>query len=737
MLTATKAYKQQMRKPFRNPTYAEVSIGAINQLAQQNASIPSETLYLSNNQMLFDNYIPEIEYETMERDFFQATGGMAFPERPEAVTYLFNQGAISAGILGAIEFAFDTTYDIKGLTIDFGRNYPVDFSVSNGTVSYVYTENAKSEWTTSDIFDGSSRLLITPTRMRSGEERLRIRKIYFGIGLMFYGKKLQSVKKKENVSLITEELPSMDLSVQIDNRDAAWDVNNPVSSINYLESGQKVVVRYGYQMDNGSVDWKLGGTCQLRSWKANGEQMSFDAEDRLADLAETYYGGRYYPDGVTLYALAVDVLADAKVDTREYVLDEYLKQVTVYNPLPAVSHAKCLQIIANAGRCKLYVTRDGKIAIEAAFYLELSPDRMEISSDDAAGFSDLRAVLNGETVYEYGMMTRDYFKTDGSMYFLPRTGAPYSAGFVSQEISGANEHFSHNPKIRIKLEAAGKFFSCGMNFYGNPPRQATLRSYHQGVVKEAHTVSDLQVETRIEHEFPLMDELEIEFLSAPGNNRVCLEFFSFGEQTDYIFDRLSTNGSVTGEKTEKVKDVQIIKTAYAQGVELQNIASVTADFTGLDRYTFYFSQASHGVKATLDGTTNLVVMDSGAYYATIDVSAYSGSHKVELSGYSYVQDQTVHTKVINTTGETKKWENPLVSEDAHAVLLGDWIGRYYGNNIRYAIPCRGEPRINAGDLAYLDNDLISGLMVQIEEYVLNFGNGLSGSVKARLAKGDG
>ncbi len=347
------------------------------------------------------------------------------------------------------------------------------------------------------------------------------------------------------------------------------------------------------------------------------------------------------------------------------------------------------------------------------------------------------AVLNGEAVSEYGMMTRNYFKADGSMFFLPRTGDTYPAGFISKEISGDNGRFSHNPKIKIKLEAAGKFFSCNMKFYGNPPQQATLRSYYQGVVKEAHTVSDLQAETMIEHGFPLMDELELEFLSVPANNRICLESFSFGEQTDYVFDRLSTNGNVTGEKTEKVKDVQIIKTAYTQGIELQNIASVTADFTGINRYTFYFSQASHGVKAMLDGNTNLAVMDSGAYYAAIDVSAYNGSHKIELSGYSYVQNQTVYTKAVNTTGETKKWVNPLVSEDAHAALLGDWIGRYYGNNIRYTIPCRGEPRIDAGDLAYLDNNLVSGLMVQIEEYTLNFGSGLSGSVKARLAKGDG
>lgn len=52
--------------------------------------------------------------------------------------------------------------------------------------------------------------------------------------------------------------------------------------------------------------------------------------------------------------MALEVLESAGItDEREYYIDPYLKKIIVYNPLPVVSHAEALQIIANAGRCAL------------------------------------------------------------------------------------------------------------------------------------------------------------------------------------------------------------------------------------------------------------------------------------------------------------------------------------------------------------------------------------------------
>lgn len=73
-----------------------------------------------------------------------------------------------------------------------------------------------------------------------------------------------------------------------------------------------------------------------------------------------YHKGTYHPNGISLYALAEDVLTDAEVDPREYFIDPYLKKVTVQNPIPIVKHYRSAADIANAGRCIMTQEREGK-----------------------------------------------------------------------------------------------------------------------------------------------------------------------------------------------------------------------------------------------------------------------------------------------------------------------------------------------------------------------------------------
>ena len=47
-------------------------------------------------------------------------------ERQDAV---LNQGIITDDLLGEVEIRFPVQHDIKGLTVEFGKAYPVDFSI--------------------------------------------------------------------------------------------------------------------------------------------------------------------------------------------------------------------------------------------------------------------------------------------------------------------------------------------------------------------------------------------------------------------------------------------------------------------------------------------------------------------------------------------------------------------------------------------------------------------------------
>lgn len=741
MLSASSTYKQSVSAHYRGQRHLIVTIGIINQAAQKDAVFVeehgAEYSYLSNLIRLLDNYDVEFNYISLEQDWYKLDGTMLFPPRPEAADYLFNNGAISKGILGAICIRFGAAYDIRGLTIDWGPNYPVDFTITNGDKTVTYTGNVNSYWTSEEIFDGTEYLLITPQTMVNGQGRLRIQKISMGVGISFENEKITKSSKTEFASPVMEELPTVDFTMTVENRDRYFDVENKGSAIQYLEVGQEVTARYGYEMPDGSIYWMDGCVCNLADWEADDEVMSFSAKDKIDDLSETYYRGQYRPEGISLYDLAEDVFTDAGLDSQYYELDEYLKTVKVYNPLPCVTHKECLQIIANAGRCRLYQDRKGIICIQAAFTTVISPERMVVTSENAAAWSNLPSVVNSAAKYEYVTLSQDHYRADGTMYFLPRSGSFLPAGFVSAAVSDGEGDFTANPRFAIKLEAAMKYYSLQLNFSSNPASGVTIHTYYEGDLQESYAVPAAQtgeMQNLIEHEFPLFDQIEFEFTRGKPNSRIFVDSVVFGDVTDYYLDYRNMKKSPKGIQKEKVARVDVVQSIYGLTDEVKNIFQEQVDVTGCDAYTFYFSEASYGVTASAGGTA-LTITDSSAWYVTVDVSGLTGTQEITVDGKAYAVTNKVFSRTINTTGTIEQWENPLISGDDLAALQAEWLGNYYANNIEYEISYRGEPRLDIGDIVFLESKSVENLQIQLYEHKLDFGTGLSGSIKARRAVG--
>ena len=740
MISMSEAYKRSMAEKLRNRSFMLVTIGVINQAAQSGASVANiqgtEYSYLSNFEKLFDNYDVSVEYTTLEENFFKTDGSMLFPPRKDSGDLIYNVGTVTEEIKGTVAIVFDNIYDIRGLTIDFGEKYPVDFSVSNGSKTVNYTDNTKSYWTTEDIFTETQYLIITPTKMKNGNNRLRIRKILMGVGILFENAKILNATKTEFVSPISEELPTLDFSLKIENRNRAFDVENKTSAINYLEIGQEVNVRYGYDvLGDGNITWMDGCTCNLSDWEADDSTMSFTAKDKLDSLQDTYYGGLYRPDGISLYDLAVDVLTDAGLDEREYELDEYLQGITVINPLPCTSHKECLQLIANAGRCKLYTDRDGRIGIKAAFLTVISPDRMLVQSDSATVWSNLPSVINGAIQYEYATLSQNYFKTDGTMLFLPRTGPYYTAGFVSEETADENGGFTTNPKFKIILEAATTYYGLQINFTSNPPQGITIYTYYEDELKESYVVpGTFGLENTIDHEFPQFDTIEFEFTKGAPNSRVFVKSVAFGDVTDYRMDYDVMTKTPKGKQIEIVQRVDVLQNIYSTGADESTIFQETVDVTGINNYTFYFSSASYDLSVTAGGNA-VTIVDSSSYFVTVDVSAFTGELEFIVNGREYTVTNKIRSKTINPTGKIESWDNPLISSAELADLQAEWLGNYFANNIEYDITYRGEPRLDSGDLVFLENQYVDNLQIQLYENSVSFNGALSGTVKARRAVG--
>lgn len=737
MQAVSQLYKDTMKEKWRGrQSYIRVTIGLINQEAQASAYVPDAEnyTYYSNLKWPLDNYQVKELYAACDQDYTAADGSMYFLPRDKADVVL-NQGIVSEGQLGPILVKFPLPFDIKGLTIEFGRAYPVDFTIESDNKTVKVTGNTSGRYITENIFSAATYLRFVPSQMSNGQGRFRIHQLTMGIGIYFDNRKILSASKKEHISPIMEELPTIDFDMTIANKDRGFDVENEESTVNFLEIGQDVEVIYGQEMEDGSVEWMPGARLALKEWSADDEEMSFSATDRFDGMDGTYYRGKYRQDEISLYDLAVDVFEDAGVDPREYWLDTYLRDVRVKNPIPVVTHKEALQIIANAGRCILYQDRTGSIFMKSSFV----PD-MEAGSDNQAYFSHADRVLDHTQKEYYAMAGQDGTSAGAVQYFLPQkasVGAEYlNTGYVSEAVADEDGSFTANPTLSIALEAAFKCFGLTLEFGGNSPKTMAFHSYKDGILREDYLVNGLTAVSVISHEFPEFDLLVLEFTKGAPNSRVVLDNITFGESTDYILEYgHELTKTPKGIQLQKVKELQVLRTRYNLSGEVKELAKETLSITGADnRYTFYFSNPSYDLSCTLtepQAGQAVEIVESSDYYVMVAITGVSGTCEVAVTGREYVLTQAKVSRQLNPTGTLKTWENPLVSSAAHAQDLAGWIGDYMAADREYELSYRGEPRIDANDIAFLENKYVDDLLIRVYDHTLSFNGALSGSIRAR------
>ena len=737
MQAASNEYKDMMRRKWRNPlSYLRVTIGLINQQAQASAYIPERDVYTYYSDLVkpMDNYKVQELYATCDQDYTTVDGSMYFLPK-DAADVVLNQGIVTDGLKGEIEIRFPVQYDIKGLTVEFGKAYPVEFTIISDNRTLNVTNNADGHYVTEEIFEGATFLRFVPAAMVNGQSRFRINQITMGIGVYFDSKKILSATKKEHISPISEELPTIDFDVTVDNKDRAYDVENEESTVNFLEIGQQVEVLYGQAMDDGTIEWIPGTSLALKSWSADDTEMDFQASDCFDGMDGTYYRGQYHPNGMSLYDIAVDVLSDAQVDYRNYWIDPYLKDVLVVNPMPVVTHKEALQLIANAGRCILYQNRAGRIILKSSFV----PD-MVATSDNETYFSHAAAILDHAKKETYALSGQDYTGVSSTQYFLPRQtdGITYlNTGYVSEAVAGDNGLFADNPTVGITMEAAYKCFGLTLEFGQNCPDTVMFHAYYNGALQEDYMVSGLTQTYVVGHEFPEFDFLELEFVRGCPNNRVVLDNITFGDSTDYILEYgVELTKTPKGTQLARVRELQVVRTMYNLSTDdTKELVRETIAVTEQDnQYTFYLSNASYDLSVILiepsEGQT-ATITGSSAYYATVELTGIAGVTEVVVMGKEYLITQTKVSRQLNPTGSLETWENPLVSDGAHAANLADWIGDYLKSDREYDLQYRGEPRMDADDIAFLENKYVPDLLIRVTDHTLKFNGGLSGTIKAR------
>ena len=710
MLQVTSAYKEEMKKPLRGHTLMRVNIGVINQEAQGSAKVSSETAYFSNLEKPLNNYVVDALYATTEQNYSSVDGRMYFLPR-EKTDCVLNQGIVSKEIKGIIDFIFPVPVDLRGVTIDFGKTYPEAFTIVTDQSFKDVTGNTNSKYVCDEVFKGTTTLSIIPNKMVNGHGRLHIHEIIMGIGIYFNERNILSASKKEHISPIMEALPTIDFRLSVNNKDRAYDIENEKSTVNFLELGQKVQAFLGQEVAD-RIEWLQVGTLKLKEWSADDDKMSFTALDFLSGLTGKYRKGKYYSQGISIYDLCLDVLTDAGVDSREFYIDEYLKAVKIKNPIPVVSHREALQLLSNAGRCLLYQDEKGKIVIRSSFV-----PRMTSTVAREPYFSNGTRILENLPIKEYSLTNGNYSRVDGTTLFLPRSGKA-DVGYIDD-----------NMFLSITSEAAFACFGMQLQFGRTYPSKIVIDTSLNGKTVEELSYTVDREDFIISHEFAPFDEMTI-YEDAPSKTggRAVLNKVSFGNVTDY---ELSYGRELTktplGTQLQSVKTLELTRTEYLDSTEGEKeLAKVECTKPG--EYLAEFSNPSYG--CTVQASSGTVsVLEAGAYFLRFSYSGSGG--EVKVNGKEYLVKAYTMEKELNPTGKREKWKNPLISDTALATDVVDWVGNYLKADREYSLTYRGEPRLMANDLLYLENKYVDKLMLRVFDHTLNYNGALSGSIKAR------
>lgn len=589
MQITSKAYKNEQAQYLRNEQYVYVYLGVVSREAQANAVCEGTFTSFSKEDDIFDNVAFEAYYATAEENFSRVNGDMFF--MPRSDSYALYQGLVTESPVGSVRFTFSpyTHINIKGLTIDFGDYYPTEFTVTNGdpNYTYTYTNEKPGQWITEDEFLDSPYIEITAVSMVGGNQRFRIFSMLFGIGFQFDNYNLISTSWSSSVAHLSDLLPAKSFSFAIDNLDRNFSADNPHSFVAFLQEQQEVTVEYGRKLNDGTIYRMPGGKLNLTAWSSDDQQATFSAVGFLDYSNEVYKKGQFYPDGISLYDLAVLVCEDGGFE--DYIIDSYLKTIKTHNPLPIETHKNCLQLIANAGMSILRENRNGVIEVKTSFI----PAAVEITANGEVVYSEKENVVDTELFWdEYATAEQDFTYADGHQYFLPRDSASYvDTGYISSNLSGDDGTFLVNPYIDIRWETAWTFFNLLLEFSDVYPVSMMVHCYKEGTLIESFEQPECDILTNVIHDFYDIDEVRFEFTQTNPRQRIHLGKIYFGNVTDYNLDYRDMSYSPTVERTSFVKNVNVIYSEFSYGSEEKAISTITP-LEGSN--TVEFQNAYHG-----------------------------------------------------------------------------------------------------------------------------------------------
>lgn len=411
---ASKNMIEQLKKPKRNLGFLKVKFNIVDPETNPDLSSNSEEIF-SDLDNIKETTIPQSKnYATLEKNFWllndsQPIYGSEELEQTYVSSYMSDKNCLFSD-KACITLTSSVYLTTLGLTMVFDsidKNYAKklkvkayrdstmimdkDYTLSSYSDRLIFADNEELvRWNKIEIYFIESSL---PYR------RIRVNQLLFGIMETYTDENLISAESKEKTTMINSELPTHTFKFTIDNMNKLFNPDNPQGWYRYILQQQPISYEWGYQLDDGTIEWILGGKMLLTGSVEVGEnQVSFSTTSLINYLTKVYKKGVYNSSGRSLYDLAVDVLEDSNIDSSQYNLWSGLKSIRTDAPLPKLEARQLLQIIATTGNCILFTNRENVINIQPFNYV-LNPDGMSYDFITSNPVVKVQSELHNTIIY--------------------------------------------------------------------------------------------------------------------------------------------------------------------------------------------------------------------------------------------------------------------------------------------------------------------------------------------------
>lgn len=405
---------EQLRKPKRNLGFLKVKFKIVDPETNPDLSSNSEEVF-SDLDNIKETIIPQTKnYATLEKNFWllndsQPIYGSEELEQTYISSYMSDKNCLftDKACITLTSSVYLTTLGLTMVFDDIDKNYAKklnvkayrdnalimnkDYTLNSYRERLIFADNDELvRWNKIEIYFVESSL---PYR------RIRVNQLLFGIMETYTDENIINAESKEKTTMINSELPTHTFKFTIDNMNKLFNPDNPEGWYRYILQQQPISYEWGYQLDDGTIEWILGGNMLLTGSVDVGEnQVTFSTTSFINYLTKPYKKGVYNANGRSLYDLAVDVLEDSNIDSSQYNLWEGLKLLKTDAPLPKLEARQLLQIIATTGNCILFTNRENIINIQPFSYI-LSPYGMSYDFITSNPVVKVQSELHNAIIY--------------------------------------------------------------------------------------------------------------------------------------------------------------------------------------------------------------------------------------------------------------------------------------------------------------------------------------------------